>query len=56
MITFLLIIIVVELGLLLKSFNEVSEEASEDLAIIKKTLITHHEVVTENLMSVHPNP
>ena len=39
MITFLLIIIVVELGLLLKSFNEVSEEASEDLAIIKKTYL-----------------
>ena len=56
MITFLLIIIVVELGLLLKSFNEVSEEASEDLAIIKKTLITHHEVVRKNLMGVHPNP
>ena len=55
MITFLLIIIVVELGLLLKSFNDVSEEVSEDLVIIKKTLMTHHEVVSRNLMDVHPN-
>ena len=56
MITFLLIIIVLELGSLLKSFNEVSEKASEDLAIIKKTLTYHHEVVTKNLRGVHPNP
>ena len=55
MITFLLIVIVVELGLLLKSFNEVSEEVSEDLVIIKKTLMTHHEVVSRNLVDVHPN-